>query len=59
MQAAREAKAAARIAAREAHARKKLVEWQRKVEAAKQAASKWRVKVRYYERRQEAAKRRS
>ena len=53
----KEAMSIARIAAREARARAKLSEWEKKVEAAKRVAAKWRTKVRYYERRQEAAKR--
>lgn len=46
---------AAAIAQREAHARAKLIEWERKVEAAKRRAAGWRTKVRYYERRQAQA----
>ena len=53
----RAATAIARIAAREARARAKLSEWEKKVETAKRVAAKWRTKVRYYKRRQEAAKR--
>jgi hypothetical protein len=43
---------AARAAAREAHARAKLAQWERRLDTAKQLASKWRAKVRGYERRQ-------
>ncbi len=56
------AAAAARIegvakaaAAREAKARAMLVRWERKAAAARKLAAKWRAKVRYYDRRQEAA----
>jgi hypothetical protein len=52
---ARQEAAAARVAAREAKARAKLVEWERRLAAARKKASEWRAKVRYYERR--AAKR--
>ena len=48
-------KAAERVAAREARARAKLAEWERRLAAARKKASEWRTKVRYYERR--AAKR--
>lgn len=48
-------KAATRTAAREARARAKLDEWERRLAAARKKASEWRAKVRYYERR--AAKR--
>jgi hypothetical protein len=48
---------AARVQANEAHARAKLAAWEKKLAAAKKRAAKWRTKVRYYERRQEAAKR--
>ncbi len=48
-------KAAERVAAREAKARAKLAEWERRLAAARKKASEWRTKVRYYERR--AAKR--
>ncbi len=57
---------AARVQAREAHARAKLAEWEKrlafgeqKLKAERRIAAKWRTKVRYYERRQEAAKRRT
>lgn len=53
----RAAAAAARIVTREAHARAMLAAWERKLAGAKRIAQKWRSKVRYYERRQEAAKR--
>lgn len=55
--AGRVASGAARVAAREARARDKLAEWEKRLAAARRIASKWRTKVRYYERRQEAAKR--
>jgi hypothetical protein len=48
-------RAAARTAGREARARAKLAEWERRLAAARKKASEWRAKVRYYERR--AAKR--
>ena len=48
-------KAAERVAAREARARAKLAEWERRLAAARKKASEWRTKVRYYEHR--AAKR--
>lgn len=54
----REAASLARIAAREAHARAKLAAWEKRAESAKRVASKWRAKVRYYERRQDAAAKR-
>lgn len=47
------------IEKRAAHAQKKLGDWERKLKLARTTAAKWRTKVRYYERRQEAAKRRS
>ncbi len=47
---------AARVKAREEHARAKLAEWERKAQAARRIAAKWRTKVRYYDRQQEAAK---
>ena len=47
-----------RVAAREAKARAKLAEWEKKQAHARKVAAKWRAKVRYYDRRQEAAKRR-
>jgi hypothetical protein len=47
--------AAVRVATREKHAREKLVEWERRLAAARKKTSEWRKKVRYYERR--AAKR--
>lgn len=57
--AARHATAAAdRIAAREVHARDMLARWERKERAAKRYAAKWRRRVRYYDRRQQAAKER-
>lgn len=59
IEARRAAARAARIATREAHARARLAAWERKLKAAKRIAAKWRTKVRYYERRQEAAKRRA
>jgi hypothetical protein len=55
----REALAVARTRTREAHARAMLTAWEKKLAAAKKRAAKWRTKVRYYERRQEAAKRKS
>ena len=42
-------------AAREAKARAMLVRWERKAAAARKLAAKWRAKVRYYDRRQQAA----
>jgi hypothetical protein len=45
------------IAAREDHARAKLAAWEKRLATAKKRAQKWRTTVRYYERRQEAAKR--
>jgi hypothetical protein len=54
----RGAKLAERLATKQAHARAMLEQWERKLAAAKKRATKWRVKVRYYDRRQEAAKRR-
>jgi hypothetical protein len=59
LEAEREKAKAARVAARESHARGMLVQWERKLAAARKRAAKWRMKVRYYERRQEAAKRKS
>ena len=53
----RAARTAARVAANKAHARAKLAEWERRLEAAKRLKSKWQAKVRYYERKEEAAKR--
>ena len=39
----------------EAHARAMLEKWERKAARAKKVASKWRAKVRYYDRKAEAA----
>lgn len=55
----RAAIAAARVQTNESHARGMLAAWEKKLAAAKKRAAKWRTKVRYYDRRQEAAKRRS
>lgn len=44
-------------AAREAHAREKLLEWESRLARTKRVALKWRTKVRYYDRRAMAAKR--
>ena len=51
----RTATVSARVAERERHARAMLATWERKLAAAKTRASKWRTKVRGYERRQLAA----
>ena len=53
----RGAQRSALIAQREDHARTKLAAWERRLATAKKRAAKWRTTVRYYERRQEAAKR--
>lgn len=39
----------------EAHAREMLAQWERKLATAKKRAAKWRTKVRYYDRKAEAA----
>lgn len=43
------------VARREAHARRMLERWERKLKLAKTRFSKWSTKVRYYERRAAAA----
>jgi len=53
----RAAAMAAIVESRAAHARTKLAEWERRRAAAVKIAAKWRGKVRYYDQRQEAAKR--
>lgn len=48
---------AARVQARETHARQMLATWEKRAAAARRRAAGWRTKVRYYERRQlQAAK---
>lgn len=56
VRAARAAGQAKAAAVREARARAKLAEWEARLERTKRVASKWRTKVRYYDRRQLAAK---
>lgn len=51
----RAATASARVLARAAHARDMLAQWERKQQAARRLAAKWRRRVRYYERREAAA----
>ena len=56
LKAARAEGQAKATAAREAHARAKLTEWESRLARTKRVAMKWRAKVRYYDRRQLAAK---
>ena len=56
----RETHAAAResrVAARENHARAMLATWQKRASSAKRRVAKWGAKVRYYDRKREAATR--